>query len=201
MPNGGGRSCPPNVCGTRGRLVLRTRTGVPRKGFTTMNAQPVARRSPRTKMQTAALIVSGAFLLVGILGFIPGITTNYDQMEFAGHESGAMLLDVFEVSVLHNIVHLLFGVVGLVLARTWSGARAFLIGGGVIYLLLWLYGILIDSQSDANFVPLNDADNWLHLGLGVGMFALGVLLSGEDRSHARVDLTSKESRNRTGRRP
>jgi len=31
-------------------------------------------------------------------------------------------------------------------------------------------------QSSANFVPLNAADNWLHLGLGIGMIALGMLL-------------------------
>jgi hypothetical protein len=78
--------------------------------------------------------------------------------------------------VLHNIVHLLFGVAGLALARTPGGARAFLVGGGLIYLVLWLYGLLIDLDSAANFVPLNTADNWLHLVLGVGMLALGLAL-------------------------
>lgn len=88
-----------------------------------------------------------------------------------------MLLGVFQVSILHNIVHLLFGVAGVVLARTWPGARAFLVGGGVVYLLLWIYGMLVDHDSAANFVPVNDADNWLHLFLGVGMIALGLLLA------------------------
>lgn len=134
-----------------------------------------------TKMQLVATIVSVAFLLVGALGFVPGITTDYSQMEFAGHESGAMLFGIFEVSVLHNLVHLLFGVVGLALAMSWSGARTFLIGGGVIYLGLWLYGLLVEQGSDADFVPLNDADNWLHLGLGLGMLILGVALGAEDR--------------------
>ncbi|GHD30261.1 hypothetical protein GCM10007147_31870 [Nocardiopsis kunsanensis] len=55
-------------------------------------------------------------------------------------------------------------------------ARIFLIGGGVIYLVLWLYGLVIDLDSAANFVPLNTADNWLHFVLGVGMIALGLLL-------------------------
>ncbi|MCQ3965768.1 DUF4383 domain-containing protein, partial [Klebsiella pneumoniae] len=87
---------------------------------------------------------------------------------------------LFDVSVLHNIVHLLFGVAGLALARTWSGARGFLIGGGVIYLVLTVYGWLVDRHDQANFVPLDVADNWLHLVLGVGMIALGLLL-GRDR--------------------
>jgi hypothetical protein len=127
-------------------------------------------------MQKAAVVVGAIFLLVGILGFIPGITTDYDTMEFAGHESEAKLLGVFQVSILHNVVHLLFGVVGLVMARTWSSARTFLIGGGVIYLVLWLYGLLIDKEDEVNFIPVNSADDWLHLVLGAGMVAIGVLL-------------------------
>jgi hypothetical protein len=133
-------------------------------------------QSVRTPAQKAALVVGAVFLLVGIAGFIPGLTTNYETLEFAGHESEAMLLGVFNVSILHNLVHLAFGVAGVAMARTAGGARAFLIGGGVVYLVLWLYGLLIDMTGDANFVPVNDADNWLHLVLAIGMIGLGVAL-------------------------
>lgn len=129
-----------------------------------------------TLIQKAAVAVAAAFLLVGVLGFIPGATTNFDAMEFAGHESDAKLLDVFEVSVLHNLVHLAFGVGGFVLARTMSGARSFLVGGGAVYLVLFVYGLVIDHNDSANFVPVNDADNWLHAGLGVAMLVLGLVL-------------------------
>jgi len=125
-------------------------------------------------VQIAALAVSAVFVVVGVLGFIPGVTTNYDQLSLAGHDSGALLLGVFAVSALHNLVHLAFGVLGFALARTAAGARNFLIWGGVVYAVLWLYGLLIDHGSDANFVPLNNADNWLHLVLAVGMIALGL---------------------------
>jgi hypothetical protein len=135
-----------------------------------------AQQTVRTPVQKAALVVGAVFLLVGIAGFIPGLTTNYDLLEFAGHESGALLLGVFNVSILHNLVHLAFGVAGVAMARTANGARAFLVGGGVVYLVLWLYGLLIDMTSDANFVPVNDADNWLHLVLAIGMIGLGVAL-------------------------
>jgi hypothetical protein len=129
----------------------------------------------RAPVRTAALVVAVVFLLVGVLGFIPGITTDYGSMAFAGHHSDAKLLGVFEVSVLHNIVHLLFGLAGLAMARTAPQARLFLIGGGAIYLVLWLYGLVVSQGSGANFVPLNPADDWLHLFLGLGMIALGLL--------------------------
>ncbi len=131
----------------------------------------------RSDIQKAALAVGAVFLLVGVLGFIPGITTDYDEMGFAGHESMAKLLGIFQVSVLHNIVHLLFGAAGIAMARQARTAYLYLVGGGVIYLVLWLYGLIVDKDSDANFVPVNNADNWLHLLLGLGMIALGVLLS------------------------
>jgi Domain of unknown function (DUF4383) len=123
------------------------------------------------------MVVAVVFLLVGVLGFIPGITTHYGDMTFAGHHSDAQLLGVFQVSILHNIVHLLFGLIGLAMARTARLARLYLIGGGAVYLVLWIYGLAVGQDSSANFVPLNTADDWLHLVLGLGMIALGLLTS------------------------
>jgi hypothetical protein len=134
-----------------------------------------------TTIQKAAQAVGAVFVLVGILGFIPGITTNYQALGVAGHESQALLLGVFQVSILHNIVHLLFGVAGLLLGRMPGQARNYLLGGGAIYLVLWLYGLLVDSSSPANFVPVNMADNWLHLVLGLGMIGVGLALSSSRR--------------------
>lgn len=140
----------------------------------------------RTNMQKAAAAVGAVFLLVGILGFVPGITSGYSGMEFAGHQSDAKLLGIFEVSVLHNIVHLLFGAAGLAMARTWQSARTYLVGGGAIYLVLWLYGLLIDKTSAANFVPVNAADDWLHFLLGLGMIGIGMALARERTRGART---------------
>jgi hypothetical protein len=133
--------------------------------------------SERTQAQQLAWLLSIVFVLVGVLGFIPGITTHYDDLSFAGHDSGAKLLGIFQVSILHNVVHLGFGAVGIVLARTAAGARTFLVGGGILYLVLWLYGLVIDRDGGANFLPLNTSDNWLHFVLGVAMLGLGVALT------------------------
>jgi hypothetical protein len=139
-------------------------------------------RSRMTPINLAAALVGAVFLVVGVLGFIPGITTHYGDLQFAGHKSDAKLLGVFEVSILHNIVHLLFGVVGLAAGRSTNlSAQRYLIGGGVIYLLLWIYGLVVDKEADSNFVPLNNADNWLHLVLGAAMVFLGVALGSVTR--------------------
>jgi hypothetical protein len=115
------------------------------------------------------------FLLVGILGFVPGITTHYGDMSFAGHMSDAKLLGIFQVSVLHNLIHLAYGVTGLAVAARPMAATLYLLVGGVVYGVVWIYGLSVGMDSDANFVPLNNADNWLHLILFVAMVALGVV--------------------------
>jgi hypothetical protein len=149
------------VGGYRHRMTTRDTAGTP------------AHDNGKT-VRTLATVVGAVFLLVGVLGFIPGITTGYDTMSFAGHTSEAKLLGIFQVSVLHNIVHLLFGLAGLAMARSTSGAINYLIGGGVVYLVLFIYGLVIDHESAANFVPVNGADNVLHVVLALGMIGLGV---------------------------
>jgi hypothetical protein len=127
----------------------------------------------RTLVQSLAALVGVVFVLVGVLGFIPGITTHSHDLSFAGHDSGAKLLGIFQVSILHNIVHLLFGIVGIALAKTADGARTFLVGGGAVYLVLWVLGVV----GGGDWIPVNTADNWLHFALGIGMIALGFVSS------------------------
>lgn len=130
-------------------------------------------------VQGAALIVAAALTLIGVLGFLPGVTADIDQLTFAGRHSGAQLFGVFVVSVLLNLVHLAVGAAGFILARSYAGARAYLGVGGLLFLGLWLYGVLVEYGSDAHVVPLNHADNWLHLGLGFVMVLLAVTLAGQ----------------------
>jgi hypothetical protein len=140
-----------------------------------------------TWMRRAALAFGVVFLVVGIAGFIPGLTSDVDAMEAAGHESGAELLGIFQVSVLHNVLHILLGLVGIAAYRRWEWARTYLLVGGIAYAGLAVYGALVDHDADANFVPLNDADDWLHLGLAIAMIGLALLLTpkGRDDRHTR----------------
>ena len=84
------------------------------------------------------------------------------------------------MSILHNLFHLLFGGVGVVLARTAEGAGTFLTGGGIVYLGLWVTG----AVGVAGWLPANTADNWLHFLLGVGMIGLGYVGSAARSSTA-----------------
>lgn len=129
----------------------------------------------RTDIQRAALAFGVVFLLVTILGFIPGITQEYDRLTvFDG--VGAELLGIFGVNILENVVHLLYAVAGFAAAASWAASRAYFIWGGIIYFVVWVYGLVIDLDSAANFLGVNTAANWLHFALGAVMVAIGFLL-------------------------
>lgn len=134
-------------------------------------------------VQKAAFVVGIAFVAVGVMGFLPGTTVGITAGEadsgahLAGHESDNFLFGVFHVSALHNVLHLGLGLLGVTLAAKAGLAKAYLLGGGAIYLALFAFGVVVaDRDIPANFIPLNWADNWLHLGLAVVMIALGLVL-------------------------
>jgi hypothetical protein len=131
----------------------------------------------RSDVQNVGMGVGIVLLLVGILGFIPGITTRYSELMFLGPNSHAMLLGVFQVSMLLNIVQLVIGATGWTMSRTAHGARNFLIGAGALYIILAIFGLSVGVDSAANFLSLNMTDNWTHLVLGVVMIAAGWLFS------------------------
>ncbi len=126
----------------------------------------------RTLAQTLALVFGIVFVLVGILGFIPGITEDAPG-SFAGEDSEGSLLGVFQTSVLHNLAHLAFGI-GILAARRHDTALTYLLVGGIAYAALFLLGLL----GVLDWLPADDTDDWLHLGLAITMIALGVLLRG-----------------------
>jgi len=120
---------------------------------------------PLTLAQKLARLFGATFLVAGVAGFIPGLTTNlYDGLEFAGDEGSAELLGLFEVSVLHNIVHGLFGL-GLVAAKRQESSLQYLLSAGAFYAVLFALGLL----GGGDWVPINDADDALHFVLAAGL--------------------------------
>ena len=128
----------------------------------------------KTLAQKLAFVFGIVFLLVGILGFIPGITENAPG-DFAGENSEGSLLGVFQTSVLHNLAHLAFGI-GILAARKHATALTYLLVGGIAYLGLFLIGIL----GAMDWLPADDTDDWLHLALAAGLLAAWFVAKKED---------------------
>jgi arginine exporter protein ArgO len=132
--------------------------------------------SDRAEIRVIAHTVGGAFLLLGLLGFVPGITTHYGDLGLAGPDSKALLFGFLQVSVLLNVLYLVYGAAGITAARTAVSARNYFLAGGVLFGILWLYGLVVDQEGSSNLLAVNRADNWWHLVLCLGMVALGVLM-------------------------
>lgn len=125
-------------------------------------------RAPRTLAQWYCLLFGATLLLVGILGFIAD--RSFDTG--SAIESGSFL--GFEVNGWHNLVHLASGIVLLAAANTRPSAKAVAIGFGFVYGVVALWG-LIDGESVLSLIPVNTADNLLHVALsGLGI-ALGMM--------------------------
>ena len=111
-------------------------------------------RRDRSAIQKAAFLFGVVFLVVGVAGFIPGITTEYDRLSNFDGE-GALLLGVFGINWLESVVHLLYGAAGLASASSPAASRTYFVFGGAVYILLWIYGLVIDLDTSANFIGIN----------------------------------------------
>jgi hypothetical protein len=119
-----------------------------------------------TTLQKLAGVFGVIFIIIAVLGFIaPG------GLVMAMDPTTGMVLGVFPVNLLHNIVHLLFGVWGLVASRSWSGSKTFFTVGGIIYAVLTVVGFL--SPTGFGLVPLGGADLGLHAVLAIAMLGIG----------------------------
>lgn len=140
-----------------------------------MTTQKHSRRKRPTftllAVQCAAILIGSLLLALGVLGFVPGITTNTESLSWLDHQSSAAVFGVFAVSVLHNLFHIGVGLAGLVFARTYARARTYLLVGGATFLGLWVYLLIGGHSADTS-------DMWLHFGLGVAMVILAVTLAG-----------------------
>jgi hypothetical protein len=118
--------------------------------------------------RTVALLFGVVFLLVGILGFVPGVNDvnhpgAHTGLSVNGPGTG-YLLTLFHVNLLHNIVHILFGVLGLAAGRTLGGARGYLQFVAVAYGLLAILGLIpaLNINHTFGLIPIEGNDVWLH---------------------------------------
>ncbi|MFD2024400.1 DUF4383 domain-containing protein [Promicromonospora aerolata] len=118
--------------------------------------QSTSSTSTRAPHQVLALVIGAVYLLVGIAGFF---VTGFDG--FAEHDHDQTLLG-FAINPLHNIVHLLIGILGLTMWSSSGRARTFgwllVVGYGAAF----VYGLFAVNNPDINILNINVADNWLH---------------------------------------
>ena len=124
--------------------------------MSTANTTGAGRRA-MTWPQSLALVFGAVYLIVGVIGFF---WTGFDN--FAGNSQHDMLIGLFMINPLHNIAHILVGIVGLALSRTLTGARTYgwLLAG--LYAVLFVYGLIAVGKS-WDFLNINAADNVLHI--------------------------------------
>ena len=120
-----------------------------------------------TTLQKLAGVFGVIFIVVALLGFItPG------GMAMAMSPETGLLLGLFPVNLLHNIVHLLFGIWGLAASRSWSGSKSFFTIAGAIYVVLTCLGFLVPMGF--GLVPLGAANIWLHAVLAIALLGIGL---------------------------
>lgn len=126
-----------------------------------------------TPARLYATLVGGTLLVVGIIGF-------FYSASFGSPGEVDPVLGIFDVNGWHNLVHILTGALGLLVAG--YAAREYALGLGVVYTIVAIWGFVIgDGDAILSIVPVNTEDNILHLVLGLTGLAAGAATPADAR--------------------
>jgi hypothetical protein len=136
-------------------------------------------------VQTFALIAGLLFVLIGVAGFVPGLVTRHTAVEhqLTIEQGTGDLFGLFAVNVVHNIVHIAFGVWGLLVSRNIDAAVVYARTVAIIYALLVFMGLVPQLNTAFGVVPLHGNDIWLH-GLIAAVVAYFGFLRHTEADHA-----------------
>jgi hypothetical protein len=134
----------------------------------------------RTPAQWYCYIFGATLLLVGLIGFLAdaGFDTGTDI-------DGDKLLGIFEVNGFHNLVHIASGAFLLALAPKRATARLAALAFGVVYLLVTIIGF-IQGDNVLGIIPVNSADNFLHVAISLLGIAAGLASTADDDKRSRT---------------
>ena len=117
--------------------------------------------------KTLGILFGIVFLAIGILGFVPGVTTT-------GADGMPMLLNIFMVNTAHSAVHIASGIVFLLASMAGAGpARLWFKIFGLVYAVVAILGFMTPNGLLLGLISNNPADTWLHVVLAVLMLAIG----------------------------
>jgi hypothetical protein len=135
----------------------------------------------KTPAQIYAYAVGAVLVLVGLIGFAADSAFDTGQ-----GIDGGKLLGIFEVNGIHNLVHLASGLLLLAIAPKRATARLGVIAFGLVYALVTLIG-LIDGEDVLGLIPVNPADNVLHIALTALALLAGFISRDDDARSTRDD--------------
>jgi hypothetical protein len=120
------------------------------------------------------------FVIVGVAGFIPGLTPAHVHPDLRVQAASGMELGLFPVNVLHDIIHIAFGVWGIVAASSFDAARAYARVVAIAYALLTVLGLIPATNTTFGLVPIYGHDIWLHALLALAAAYFGFVQTNRD---------------------
>ena len=124
----------------------------------------------RSPAQVFALVIGATLTVAGIVGFFYDASFSTGD----GTERDAVL-GILDVNGWHNVVHIASGAIGLLVAGSYVGSRAYALGLGIIYLAVTLLGFLAGNGDEIfNLIPVNTENNVLHLLIGIAGVGAGL---------------------------
>ena len=111
-------------------------------------------------IRMVAIIIGIAFVFGGVAGFLPTFITD------------GLLFGYFEVNNMHNLVHIVTGVLAIMAATSYRFTILFFQIFGFIYTIMGVWGFF--QNGDLYVMHVNTADNVLHVVVGVIGLYLGL---------------------------
>jgi hypothetical protein len=129
-----------------------------------------------------ALAIGVIFLAIGIMGFVDGFVQEpqADAPDLTVDQGYGDLMGLFPVNVLHNLVHLGSGLLGIAAYTRYDTSRLYARVLGVVYLLLTIMGLIPGLNTTFGLVPIFSHDIWLHGLIGLAALYFGFIAGRED---------------------